>query len=111
MYTQLNAHKYTVYRLTHSVQRCRAPLTPLHSHLKGRSSFRLETSETETSWAKKQKPAKNDIQNSVKLTDHTCYYNDLTNFEYQVRTMTGNGSYVNMRENAGKSVKKICETT
>ena len=24
MYTQLNAHKYTVYRLTHSVQCCRA---------------------------------------------------------------------------------------
>ena len=62
MYTQLNAHKYTVYRLTHSVQRCRAPLTPLHSHLKGRSSFRLETSETEASWAKKQKPAKNQIK-------------------------------------------------
>ena len=47
MYTQLNAHKYTVYRLTHSVQCCRAWLTPLHSHLKGRSSFGLETSETE----------------------------------------------------------------
>lgn len=100
MYTQLNAHKYTVYRHTHSVQRCRAPLTPLHSHLKGRSSFRLETSETEASWAKKQKPAKKDIQNSVKLTDHICYCYDLTNFEYQVHTMTGNGSYVNILENA-----------
>ena len=51
MYTQLNAHKYTVYRLTYSqcailpravaaTRRRRAPpLTPLHSHLKGRSFF------------------------------------------------------------------------
>ena len=30
----------------------------------------------------------------MKLTDHTCSCNDLTNFEYQVRAMTGNGSYV-----------------
>ena len=30
--------------------------------------------------------------------DHTCYCNDLTNFEYQMRTMTGNGSYVDMLE-------------
>ena len=28
----------------------------------------------------------------VKLTDHTCAYNDLTNFE------TGNGSYVNLQK-------------
>ena len=100
MYTQLNAHKYTVYRLTHSVQRCRAPLTPLHSHLKGRSSFRLETSETEASWAKKQKPAKKDIQNSVKLTEQTYYCYDLTNSEHEVRSMVGNGSFLNMLENA-----------
>ena len=140
MYTQLNAHKYTVYRLTYILTVCntasRGSLHWLHSHLLRPFSFRLETSETEASWAKKQKTrqkwyskfreidgthlllqrfdkfwisssyndrkrklcikqkaSKNDIQNSVKLTDHTCYCNNLTNFENQVRTTTGNGSY------------------
>ena len=43
----------------------------------------------------------------VKLTGYTYACHDLTNFEYQMRTMTGNGSYVNLfkfvRENFVKS--------
>ena len=34
----------------------------------------------------------------VKLTSHTCSCNDLTNFEYQVRAMTGNGNFANLFE-------------
>ena len=30
----------------------------------------------------------------MKLTDHTCVCNDLTNFEYGAQVMTGNGTYV-----------------
>ena len=32
----------------------------------------------------------------VKLTDHTCACNDLTNFERDARIKTGNGSHDNM---------------
>ena len=32
----------------------------------------------------------------VKLMDHTCGFNDLTNFECKEHAMTGNGSYVYM---------------
>ena len=34
----------------------------------------------------------------VKITDHTCACNDLTNFEYEGHSTTGNGSYVNLQE-------------
>ena len=34
---------------------------------------------------------KNKIKKSVKLIDHSCSCNDLTNFEYQVHAMTRNG--------------------
>ena len=34
------------------------------------------------------------FENFVKLSGHTCSCNDLTNFEYQVLAMTGNGNYV-----------------
>ena len=43
---------------------------------------------------------------SVKLTEHTCHCNDLTNFQYQVRSMTGNGNQVNLQE-----LEKIREIT
>ena len=33
----------------------------------------------------------------VKLTDHTCACNDLTNFECEAHA-TGNGSYVNLQK-------------
>ena len=49
------------------------------------------------SWAKLQKPAKNVILKIVKLTDHTCACNNLTNFESEVQAKTrGNGSYENV---------------
>ena len=32
----------------------------------------------------------------MKLIDHTNAQNSLTNFEYQVNEMTGNGNYVTM---------------
>ena len=47
------------------------------------------------SWAKHQKPAKSMIEKFVKLTDHNCACKDLTNFEWEAQTMTGNGSSVN----------------
>ena len=50
------------------------------------------------SWTKSQNPVKNLIQKFVKPTDHTCACNDLTSFEYEVHTMTGNGSYVNLKK-------------
>ena len=37
------------------------------------------------------------MENLVKLTDHTCACNDLTNFEHEVQE-TGNGSYVNLQK-------------
>jgi hypothetical protein len=44
------------------------------------------------SWAKLQKPAKKwDFKKVVKLTDHNCACNDLTNFECEAQA-TGNGS-------------------
>ena len=39
-------------------------------------------------------PPKLRFKKIVKLSGHTCYCKDLTNFEYQVRAMTGNGNYV-----------------
>ena len=39
----------------------------------------------------------------VKLTNHTCACNDLTNFEYVVHVMTGNGCYVNLQKLAWKN--------
>ena len=50
------------------------------------------------SCAKRQKPAKNEIQKIVKLTDHTYTSNDLTNFEYVVLDINGNGSYLNLQK-------------
>ena len=38
----------------------------------------------------------------VKLTDHTYACNDLTNFEYVVHAMTGNGCYLNLKKLACK---------
>ena len=48
------------------------------------------------SWAKQQNHAKNRIQKFVKLTGHTYAYNSLTNFQYEVHAMTGNGNQVNL---------------
>ena len=39
----------------------------------------------------------------VKLTGNTCFCNDLTNFEYQVRAMTRNENYVNLFKLAWKN--------
>ena len=41
----------------------------------------------------------------MKLTDHANAYNSLTNFEYEVNEMTGNGKYVNVLNFDGK----VCE--
>ena len=38
-------------------------------------------------------------QKIVRLTDNTCLCNSLTNYEYVVHTMTGNGNYVNLLKN------------
>ena len=60
------------------------------------------------SWVILQKPAKNEIQKFVKLTDRTYACNDLTNFEGEPQVLTGNGSYVNMLKLACKnSLNKI----
>jgi len=49
------------------------------------------------SWAKLQNLAKNRIQKFMKLTGHTYYAcNSLTNFQYEVHAMTGNGNQVNL---------------
>ena len=39
----------------------------------------------------------------MKLTDHVNVYNSLTNFEYEVIEITGNGNYVNLLKFAGKN--------
>ena len=31
----------------------------------------------------------------MKMTDHTCAYSSLTNFDYEAFTMTGSGNHVN----------------
>ena len=36
------------------------------------------------------------LEKFVKLTDHTCACNDLTNFESEVHAKTGNGRCLNM---------------
>ena len=36
--------------------------------------------------------AESKVEKFVKLTDHTYAYNNLTNFEYKVHAMTGNGN-------------------
>ena len=40
----------------------------------------------------------------MKLTDPTCTFNDLTSFEYEAHSLTGNGSYLNMLEFARKNL-------
>ena len=57
------------------------------------------------SWAKLQKPAKNVILKIVKLTDHTCACNDLTNFECESQA-TGNGRCENFQKLAWKHLVK-----
>ena len=42
-------------------------------------------------------------QKFMKLTDHTHACNDLTNFEYVVHAMTGNGCYLNLQKLACKN--------
>jgi hypothetical protein len=59
---------------------------------------------TPHSWANSQKPAKVKVEKFVKLTDHTYVCNDLTSFEYEAHTMTGNGSYLKMLEFAWKNL-------
>jgi hypothetical protein len=60
------------------------------------------------SWVTLQKPAENEIQKFVKLTDRADACNDLTHFEGEALAMTENGSYVNMLKNACKnSLNKI----
>ena len=54
------------------------------------------------SWAKLQKPAKNEIQKFVKLMDHTRACNDLTSFECEAQA-PGNGSYVSLQKLAWKN--------
>ena len=49
------------------------------------------------SWVILEKPAKNEIQKFVKLTDRNCACNGLTNFKCEVQA-TGNGSYVNLQK-------------
>ena len=39
----------------------------------------------------------------VKVTGHTFFCNDLTNFKYQMRAMTGNGNFANLFEFAWKN--------
>ena len=39
----------------------------------------------------------------VKVTGHTFFCDDLTNFKYQVRAMTGNGKFANLFELAWKN--------
>jgi len=43
----------------------------------------------------------------VKLTGYTNAYNSLTNFEYEVNELTGNGNYVNLLKLAGKKNREI----
>ena len=50
-----------------------------------------------------KKPAKNKIQKIVKLTGYTYVSNTLTNFEYLVHAMNGNGSYLDLQILHGKS--------
>ena len=42
------------------------------------------------------------------MTDHTYACNDLTNFEYAVHAIAGNGSYLNWQK-LEKLVKSLCE--
>ena len=52
---------------------------------------------------KRQKNAKNYIEKLVKLTDHTCACNNLTNFQCEAKAINGNGSNMNMLKLAYKN--------
>ena len=43
----------------------------------------------------------------MKLTGYTNAYNSLTNFEFEVNELTGNGNYVNLLKLAGKKNREI----
>ena len=58
--------------------------------------------------AKLQNPAKNEIQKIREMTDHTYACNDLTNFEYAVHAIAGNGSFLNWQK-LEKLVNSLCE--
>jgi hypothetical protein len=45
-----------------------------------------------------KKPAKNETQIFVKLTDHTCAYNSLTDFEYKRKFILGNANVCKLAE-------------
>lgn len=48
------------------------------------------------------------LKKFVKLIDHPNAHNSLTNFEYQVNKMTGNGDYVKMLKFLlGKIIREI----
>ena len=55
-------------------------------------------------WAKFKKPAKKRFKKIVKLSDHTCACNDLTNFECEA---TGYGIYVTAENCMKKLVKQL----
>jgi hypothetical protein len=48
------------------------------------------------SWVNSGQIAKITFEKFVKLTGHTYAYNSLTNFQYEVHAMTGNGNQVNL---------------
>ena len=53
------------------------------------------------------KCAKNETQKLVKLIEFSNTYSSLTNFEYKVNVMTGNGNYVNLLNLLRKFVKSL----
>ena len=74
---------------------------PLCSDVRLSSCFST-TTQPPHSRANFQKPAKVKVEKFVKLTDHTCACNNLTNFECEAQA-TGNGSYVNLQKLAWKN--------
>jgi hypothetical protein len=56
--------------------------------------------------SKNKKPAKFFIRKFVKLTGHNYAYNNLTNFEYVVHAITGNGNYANLLKTCWEKLVK-----
>ena len=51
-------------------------------------------------------PPKIRFKTFVKLTDHTCASNDLTNFKCKAQTMTGNGNFGIMLRLSSKKTRE-----
>ena len=84
---------YSYYNPRHLYSRSRSKLPSLKLTY---ATLKLSSRESRPIGPKAKNPPKIRFKKLVKLTDHACAFNDLTNFEYEGHAMTENANYVNL---------------